>query len=404
MVMFSPYRRVLSHPGALGFSSAALVARLPASTVGLGIVLLVEHKTGSYGVAGTVSAAYVLAQALFALLHGKLLDAFGQWRVLPLAAAGYTAALALMVLSVENDWPTWATYVFAALGGGFVPQIGASVRARWSHVLTSRRDVQTAYALESVLDEFVFVVGPVLVTMLATLWQPAWALALALALGCVGTVTFAAQRHTAPPARRTAAVAGHRPPLQWATLAPLAVVALMQGMLFGVAEVATIAFADEQGQPSMAGVLLALWAVGSLVGGLVAGTVAWRRGPEVRVRAGMVALTLLMAPTMLVASTASLGAVLLLAGLAIAPTMIATLTLVELCVPRERLTEGMALIQTGLVAGVAPGAALGGLLVDAQGPSAGFGVAVGASLLGALAAQLLRPRPTEVTQSAVPSP
>ncbi len=74
------YRRVLRHPGALRFSVAALVARLPISMVGLGIVLLVQAETGSYGVAGTVSAAYVLAQAAAAMLHGRLLDSLGQAR------------------------------------------------------------------------------------------------------------------------------------------------------------------------------------------------------------------------------------------------------------------------------------------------------------------------------------
>lgn len=390
--MFSPYRRVLSTPGALAFSSSALVARIPSSTVGLGIVLLVERATDSYGLAGTVSATYVLAQALFALLHGRLLDSHGQWRVLPLAVSGFTAALALMALAVEQDWGSGATYAFAALAGACVPQIGASVRARWSHVLRERRDVQTAYALESVLDELVFVVGPVLVTTLATLWHPTWALGVAAACGLVGTLTFAAQRRTAPPARPRAVSAGPRVPLGWGLIAPLALVGLALGALFGVAEVAVVAFSEEQGAPALAGPLLGVWALGSLVGGLVSGTIAWARGPEVRVRVGMAVLTATMVPLLVIDSPWLMAAALLVGGCVIAPTMIATLTLVEQCVPRERLTEGMSVIQTGLVAGVAPGAALGGALIDVHGAAAGFGVAVAAGLLGTVAAQLIRVR------------
>lgn len=81
--MLDSYARVLRRPGALAFSSAALVARLPISMVGLGIVLLVQERTGSYGLAGTVAAVFVLAEAAFAVLHGRWVDHFGQSRVLP---------------------------------------------------------------------------------------------------------------------------------------------------------------------------------------------------------------------------------------------------------------------------------------------------------------------------------
>ena len=72
--MLSTYREILSRPGALLFSATALVARLPISMVGLGIVLLVSATTGSYGIAGAVSAAYLVANAVFAVIQGRLLD------------------------------------------------------------------------------------------------------------------------------------------------------------------------------------------------------------------------------------------------------------------------------------------------------------------------------------------
>ena len=113
--MLDSYRRVLARPGALAFSSAALVARLPISMVGLGIVLLVEQSTGSYGLAGTVSAVFVLAEAAFAVLHGRLVDSYGQSTVLPAAISLFGAGLALMMVAVESDWPRVLTYVFAAV-------------------------------------------------------------------------------------------------------------------------------------------------------------------------------------------------------------------------------------------------------------------------------------------------
>ena len=384
--MLDSYRRVLSRPGALAFSSAALVARLPMSMVGLGIVLLVEQRTGSYGLAGTVSAAFVLAEAAFAVLHGRLVDSFGQWRVLPVAISIFGAGMALMMVSVEQDWSLALTYAFAALSGAALPQVGASVRTRWAHLLDEPREVQTAFALEAVLDEVVFVVGPVVVTMLATGWHPVAGLTTAVVSGLIGTFAFAAQRRTEPPAGHRDA-SGAREPMPWRLVLTLAAVCLTLGGLFGAAEVTTVAFAEEQGMRWAAGWLLAAWAVGSLLAGLVTGAVHWRSGPDVRLRWGSAAMALAMVPLIFVESVPLMAVVLVLGGLAIAPTMIGAMTMVEQGVPASRLTEGMAILHTGLVAGVAPGAGIAGFVVDQRGASAAYGVALVGGILGALVAQ-----------------
>ncbi len=145
--------------------------------------------------------------------------------------------------------------------------------------------------------------------------------------------------------------------MPWRTVVPLAVVCLSLGVLFGAAEVTTVAFADEQGHQGYAGGLLALWALGSLLAGVVTGAVASRSGPARRVRWGAAGMAAAMAPLPFVDSITLMGGLLLVGGIAIAPTMIATLSLTERTVPVSRLTEGMAIMHTGIVAGVAPGAA-----------------------------------------------
>ena len=387
--MLDSYRRILGHPGALAFSSSALVARFPVSMVGLGIVLLVQDRTGSYGFAGTVSAAFVLAEAAMAVAHGRWVDRFGQSRVLPIAISIFGVALALMTLSVERDWPTALTYVLAAVAGGSLPQVGASVRTRWSHLLDNPRELQTAFALESVLDEVVFVLGPVLVTLLATSWHPVAGLAVAIVTGVGGTLAFAAQRRTEPPARATdpGTATGAMP---WRVVLTMAVLCLMLGTLFGAAEVTTVAFADEQGNKAAAGWLLALWSLGSLVAGVITGAITWRASPGTRVRWGAVGMAVAMAPLMFIDSIPVMGLVLLVGGFAIAPTLIAGMTLIEHVVPRGRLTEGMAVLHTGIVAGVAPGACIAGYVVDHQGASAAYGVCLAAGMIGALLALAVR--------------
>lgn len=389
-LMLDSYRRVLARPGAFAFSSAALVARLPISMVGLGIVLLVEERTGSYGLAGTVAAVFVLAEAAFAVLHGRWVDHFGQARVLPLAISVFGAGLALMMLAVEQDWARLWTYVFAAVAGASLPQVGASVRTRWSHLLDEPADKQTAFALEAVLDEVVFVVGPVVVTLLATSWHPVAGLSFAVASGVLGTFALAVQRRTEPPAGR-ASPAAERSPMPWRLVLPLALVCLTLGALFGAAEVTTVAFAEEQGARWVAGWLLAAWSFGSLVAGLVTGAVVWRSGPDVRLRWGSAAMALAMAPLAFVSSVPLMAVVLLVGGLAIAPTLISAMTMVEQGVAPGRLTEGMAVLHTGIVAGVAPGASIAGFVVDHHGASAAYAVALAGGILGALAAQTARP-------------
>ncbi|MDX6371616.1 MAG: hypothetical protein QOD98_604 [Nocardioidaceae bacterium] len=398
MPLFSSYRRILATPGALLFSATGLVGRLPISMAGLGIVLLVQAGSGSYGVAGAVAATYLAANAICAIVQGRFIDGWGQRRVLTVLAAAFGLATGLLVVAVEADWPRWVTYVTAALAGATLPNIGSCVRARWTHVLEGGPGLPTAFALESVVDEMVYIVGPILVTVLATLVDPVLGVAAAAAAGTVGSLAFAAQRRTEPPAHPHHHSEGVRPRMPWRTVLPVAVVCAALGILFGAAEVTTVAFADEHGHKAWSGGLLAVWALGSLLSGLVTGAITWKRPTAFRVRVGSVGMACAMAPLTLIGTIPLMGVFLLIGGVAIAPTMVATISLVQESVPPSRLNEGMAILQTGIVAGVAPGAALSGVVIDASGASSAYLVSLAAGVVAALAAQAL-PRQLSVQAS-----
>jgi MFS family permease len=398
--MLSSYRRILSNPGTLLFSASGFVARLPISMVSLGIVLLVSAATGSYALAGSVSAAYMIANGGLAVVQGRVLDRLGQARVLTVVVAVFATSLTLLMWSVQADWPLLATYVSAAVAGGTLPAVGSCVRARWSHVLSSADQLQTAFALEAVWDETVFMLGPILVTVLATTWHPLAGLIAALVAALAGTLVFAAQRSTEPPAHPRNTSTGPRPRMPWGTVVLLGLVCAALGSLFGAAEVSTVAFAEEQGNRAYSGFLLALWAAGSLIAGVVTGAVHWRRGPIDRVRWGAAGMMLAMVPLSFVGSVPLMSVALFIAGFAIAPTLIATTSAIQALVPPARLTEGMSIIHTGIVAGVAPGATLAGWLIDNYGASEAFLVALGSGALAALIAQTL-PRGATRNQSVV---
>lgn len=380
--MLQTYRQIFTPPTAL-FSLSGLVARLPISMVGLGIVLLAEHETGSYGFAGSVSAVALIANALFAIPQGRLIDRLGQGRVLSVVITVWGIGLALAMGSLEWDWPRWSTYLLAAVAGAALPSVGTCVRARWSHTLADQPErLHTAFSFEAVADETVFLVGPIAVTMLATGVHPAAGLIAALVTGVIGTYVFAAQRATEPPAHPPVSAEVVRPPIPWGAIVPLTAVGTALGILFGAAEVVTVAFSEEEGTKAAAGFLLAIWAFGSLVAGLVSGAISWRRGPLFRLRLGALGMLVAMVPLPFVPSLPVMGAVLLVGGVAISPTLIAALSLAERVLPTERLTEGMAFIQTGIAAGLAPGAAIAGVVIDAHGASPAYLVCVAGGALG----------------------
>jgi predicted MFS family arabinose efflux permease len=384
--MFTRYRTVLMHSGAWRFSLTALVARLPISISTLGIVLLVTGTGHSYALAGALSASFTIANGLSSVVQGRLLDRLGQALVLPVVITAYAAGVIGLVVSVDSGWPRPVAFVSAFIAGAAYPPIGSVVRARWSYVLAGRTaDVQTAYALESVIDELIFVIGPTLATVLATQWHPWAGLGLALVTGVPGTLLLAAQRRTQPVPHLGRQASGSRPDMPWAPVVILAAVSFALGSMFAAAEVSTVAFSAEQHAKPYAGVLLAAWSAGSMLAGLITGTLRWRRSSIWRVRVGTLLLALVMVPMPFVGSMVAMGVTLFLAGFAIAPTLIALFSSIEQGVPVARLTEGIAISHTGLAAGLAPGAALAGLVIDAHGASPSYVVALGGGVVAALA-------------------
>lgn len=400
--MLTTYRRVLAIPGALGLSTSGLVARLPISMISLGIILLVSTRTGSYTLAGTVSAAFLVTNAVFSVPQARLIDRLGQSRVLPVCVVVFSVGLVAMMAVVELDRPAPWPHLCAAVSGAAMPQIGSCVRARWSSLLPDRSDLRTAFALEAVVDETVFIIGPALVTVLATVVHPLAGLGSAVAAALVGTTALVAQKRTEPPVVAASSPHGAGA-MQWRVLAPLVACAFVMGILLGGAEVATVAFSDEQGAIALSGLMLAIWALGSLLSGIVTGAVQMAASNATRFRWGMLALGVLMVPLPFVQGFVLLGVFLFLSGFAISPTLIAGLAWIEETVPPGRITEGITSFLTGLGAGLAPGAAVVGAVVDAAGASASFGVAAAAGLAGAglafATALVSRERPSPIGSS-----
>jgi MFS family permease len=384
--VFSPYARLFAVPGALPFTLAGWVGRLPAPMLGLGAVLLVEDETGSYGVAGAVSGVLALAYGLAGPQWGRAMDRRGQGRVLRLAMALFGVTGVAFAVAVVAGAPTWSWYLLAAATGAAGPNIGSLIRARWSAALDPAGR-QTAFAFEAVADEVTFVLGPPLATLLATLVAPPVGFLTGIFSGVVGGLWLAGQRDTEPPITP----AGSRAAGGWrSVLTPALIVVVVTnlavGAAFGSLDVVVVGFAEAEGVPALSGAALAVFAAGSLVAGLVYGLVRLPGTLAARFVGTAVAFGVVAQLLWSVGSLPVLIGAGFLTGLTVAPVLVSGTSLVASRVGPGVLTESLAWAITGLTVGVTAGSALSGAAVDAWGAEDAFGVIALAAALAALLA------------------
>ena len=373
--MANPYLQVLRTPHALPMVLAAFIGRLPLSMVGLGCVLLVAAETGSYGLGGAVAAVGAVTTALAGPVLGRLADSHGQRRVLLPVLAVFIPSGVTFLFAVRETWPLWIVFVSAGLAGACIPPVSSMIRVRWTHLLRGSHRLPTALAMESVVDEFVFIVGPVLVTFLSTTGHATSGVVTAFALAAAGSLLFAAQGKTEPPPvpheHRNGPSA-----MRVRGLRVLFVVGAAVGAILGTLEIALVAFADETGHKPLAGVLIAGLALGSMASGIGWGTVHWQAPLRRRLAGVLVLMTVLSLPLLVVRDVWLMVPFVVLAGLAVSPSLISSFTLAELLVPRSAVTEAFTWIGTALGLGVAVGASVAGKIVDVWGANTAFLVAV----------------------------
>lgn len=383
--MPSPYVQLLRTPHAWPFSLAGFFARLPISMGGLALLLLIVDSTGSYFVAGAVDATYILVGSFAAPAIAMLIDRYGQRRVIgPQITLHVLGVIAILVLAA-TDAPLWTFFVAGAVAGAALPAVGSAVRARWSYLLAESPLVRTAYSWESVVDEFVFIVGPPLAAGVTASVGPSAALALTALIGASGTAAFLAQRSTEPAPRPEARLRG-RLAISYPGMPAVLVVMVMLGVVFAGVEVTVIATAREGGSVAVAGIVLAFWSFSSMLSGLAIGGMHRLPGLHIQLLAGSAATALLLIPLLFVDALPAIAAVLLFAGAGVSPALIAGFALAARLVPAKALTQALTWTSTAIGVGFALGSPASGRLVDEISLNAGFWVAIAAAAIATLAA------------------
>ena len=375
------YAQVWSLPSAPILLLAGFLGRLPVAMVPLALLLLVESRTGSYATAGLATAAYGLATAAVAPLLGRLADRIGPRPVLLVTGLTYPAALLGLLAILRADTPDAVILAAAAVAGTAMPLISSTVRALWIRVSGEGSVLQSAYALDAIAVECVFVLGPVLVAVFVTVTNPAVPVVLAALLAVIGSVAVA----VSAPARTWQPVPGNRAagPLRSSGMRVLLTSTAVVMFGLGCLEVAVPAYADRGGLPEMSGVLLAVWALGSAAGGLWFGARQLQMSLPRQYRWGLLAIAVGFAPLAIVNDPWVLGALLFLGGTAIAPTVSVQNSLVASMAPARATTEAFTWLTTVVFGASALGAAVAGVLVERP---EGIALALGLATASAFAA------------------
>nr|WP_239149018.1 MFS transporter [Streptomyces sp. SID12501] len=386
--------------GAVAFFLPAAVGRLGIAMTGIGIVWLVHARTGSYAVAGLVTGGFAVADAVAGPQIGRLVDRFGQARVLPCTLGAHAGAVALLLAGAVPD------LVAGVLVGATLPQLAALSAARWSALLSGERAaaLPTAFALEALANGVSYLAGPALVSVLGAAGRPGAGVLLAAALVVGGGLALSSQRRTMPP------LTGHaerrhagRALLRSAFLRQVAL-GLALGVFFGSMQVSVAAYAVGRGTPDTAALLYVAANCTSLVGGWAYG--AWRHGgsPRRHQAAAAACLALASLPLTFLDAPLAVGVTLALTGLAVPVLLILSSVLTESAVPRSVLTQAFTWGNSASAAGIAGAAAVAGRVVDTGGAHGGFGVAAGAAaVMTVLTLGGLRGSSPDVPKSSAPA-
>ena len=376
------YRRIFSTPHVLSLAVASVVARLPVGMSAVALVIFIHDRTGSFGIAGAVAAAYTIGLGVTAPLLGRLVDRRGPGPVLVPAALVAGAGLVGVVALGDAGAGTAALVGVAAIAGAAMPPIGGLLRHLWPDLVEPDLLVN-AYVVDSILIEAVFVSGPLLTGLLAATVGPAGALLAAAALGLAGTLWFVAipslrAFEPAPSHQHTRAGALASPTIRLLVMAGIPV-----GSTFGALDVALPAFGAAHGSSALGGPFAASIAAGSALGALVYGSAPERFGTPVQtcIRLAffqpLVCLPLLLAPG--VGAMLALG---VLAGTFIAPTITARTQIARVTMPPGTGTEVFTWLSLSIVVGASAGSALAGPLVQSGGWRAGVVLAAALPALG----------------------
>lgn len=376
----SRYGSLLKTPGVARIIAAQLTARFPFGMLSLAFLIHVERIHHSYAAAGLVLAAASIGQAIAGPLTSRWMGIWGMRRVLLLTMSLCTlaiVAIALLELSVP------AYMVIGFVGGLSMPPIQPAVRTIYPKLVNSRQ-LTALFSLDASAQEIIWVAGPVITTVVATQISTTLAILLAAAFLVGGGMWFILSpevgRVRIPRSTRKIGAVLKRPAVLLSTITGF----LLIGACAATEAAVVATFGDDGPQ---AGVILAIFSIGSLIGGLALGHIPV--GPWAMARR-MFAVFVGLALALVSLNFWWIALTLVVAGIGIAPALAVMFAVVSGTVKFSDTAEAYGWVGTGQLIGAALGSAVAGFLIDANGASGGYWAAVGFAFVGFLVPTLLR--------------
>ncbi len=390
VVVSSPYKDLAGTPHLRALLGWSIVGRLHMAGISIAITFLAVEWTDSYLIAGLIVGAVTLGQGISGPLRGKAADRGSAPRLLAVSGTLHTTGLLVLAALPAAWWPI--APVIGLATGLFMPPVGQIVRAVCTRAV--ERDKHNAvFSIEAIVQEMAFLIGPTLIAVAVGFSGGRAGLLLSAAMVATGVLGFALTVHRSghgtPNAESIKASQEAKTSiLRNRGVVPLLTVATVMLGAFTITDIAIISWARERGTPELIAVMVTVWGIGSLIGGLAAGS--FKGEPSLARRAGlftsgMIAVALVL-PPLLDPSPWLLAGLLVITGLAIAPAIATANTWLGDLVPEGRLAEAFGWQATATTAAGALASPLAGYLLDSSGPAAAVAVSGGLAVLGTLLA------------------
>ena len=352
----------------------------------LSITFVIVHVKHSYTLAGTVSTGAALISTVFSPTWSRYADRLGQRKVLRFTIPFYIAFDLIFLIAISKHAPTyiWMSSIF--LAEVFLPNVGGLIRRRWLWVLGDDRAlINTAYSYEALMDEIIFIIGPLVATSAATFISPAAGMIMGFSFMAIGTSLFISQRSTEPARFKKDEAGEHGFVLAMPVVQAVFFPFIFIGAFFSATNLAVIGYSQQRHDASYTGLVLAIWAAGSGVAAIFNGSIKWRLKDASRFRINLVAITVLSIPFFFIHSMLMLAVALFISGIGVAPLIVAGYNVAEKSVPPEKVTETLSWVIAGLSLGGALPGTLTGHIIDSQGASKAFIIPIACLLLANLA-------------------
>jgi predicted MFS family arabinose efflux permease len=372
------------HTGYLLFTS--LLGRLPGAMAALAIVQLVRSTSGDFAFAGLITAVYVVAGAAGQPLLGRLIDRLGQVTVL--AVSGVLSFLAFTGMALTLEPAPGAAVGLAAAAGILTPPLEPALRALWPRLVRPGPPLKAAFSLDAGAQEIIFILGPLLTVMGIAVFGPIGNLLFAGGLGLIGALAFVVNPAPRAASQRRGHVVAHRgvrSPILIPAVARVAVFTFGIGVPVGALTIVATASEAARDNVGLAGWILAVNAVGALIGATVVGIRPLGSTPErlltvcgILLAAGYLPLAVTALPTWAYLVAAGIS------GLMLPPTLGQVFERISQLSPSAALTEANGWVVSAMTLGIGVGTLVAGVLVGESGTSVVTWVVLGASALTAL--------------------